>query len=130
MVAGDNLLPEMNAGVEWVIDALGCTPAALRDLALLRRLCLRVVADLGLTVVGEPLWHPFPDPGGVTGLLLLAESHLACHTYPEAGWASFNLYCCRPSASWPWREELRQQLGATQVEVRKVARGVAPLVPR
>jgi len=38
---------------------------------------------------------------GVTGLLLLTESHLACDTFPERGFASFNLYCCRPLRGVP-----------------------------
>jgi len=37
----------------------------------------------------------------VTGLLLLTESHLACDTFPERGFASFNLYCCRPLRGVP-----------------------------
>jgi len=113
----------MTSGVEWLVDADGCRPAALRDLALLRRLCARVIRQLDLHVIGEGLWHQFPEPGGVTGLFLLTESHFACHTYPEIGTATFNLYCCRPRSSWPWQEELRELLGATRISVRSLARG-------
>ena len=83
---------------------------------------LAVLADLGLRRLGDGLWHRFPGPGGVTGLILLTESHLACHTYPESGVATFNLYCCRPRPSWPWEERLRQLLGATHVVVRCLSR--------
>ena len=113
----------MAIGVEWLVDAEGCRPAALRDLALLRRLCAQVIRQLGLHVIGEGLWHQFPEPGGVTGLFLLTESHFACHTYPEAGTATFNLYCCRPRPCWPWPEELRELLGAARVSVRSLTRG-------
>ena len=41
------------------------------------------------------VWHKFGGEGGVTGLIMLTESHLACHTYPEYQTATFNLYCCR-----------------------------------
>ena len=61
-----------------------------------RRVFDRVVRELGLSAAGEPVWRVFPGEGGVTGLLLLTESHLACHTFPERGFAAFNLYCCRP----------------------------------
>jgi S-adenosylmethionine decarboxylase len=61
--------------------------------------------------------------GGVTGMLLLTESHLACHTFPERGYASFNLYCCRPRDEWPWPERLAESLGARRVEVRSFMRG-------
>src|SRR5438067_4108758 len=89
-------------GVEWLIDAGGCRPERLRDPGRLRALCRQLLDELGLHALGEGLWHQFPEPGGVTGLVLLSESHLACHTYPEAGVATFNLSCCRPRPAWPW----------------------------
>src|SRR5262245_11341054 len=74
-----------SGGVEWFVDAEGCRPEALRDLAALRRLCDAVVRELELHVVGEPQWHQFPGAAGVTAVLLLRESHLALHTFPESG---------------------------------------------
>jgi S-adenosylmethionine decarboxylase len=111
------------AGLEWLIDAHGCRPEALRDLPTLQGLCDRVVRELELRVVGEPLWHRFPGPGGVTGIFLLTESHLTVHTFPEGGLATFNLYCCRPRRPWPWRERLAEALGAIDVSVRELSRG-------
>ena len=116
----------MNVGTEWLIDATGCDTAALTRLSTLREVCDTIVGGLALCVVGEPQWHVFPDPGGVTGLYLLTESHLACHTYPEHGLATFNLYCCRPRGDWDWRELLAERLQATQVTVRRFARGTVP----
>lgn len=113
----------MDRGQEWVIDAEGCDPASLRDLARLQRLLTTVVEQLGLHLAAPPLWHQFPEPAGVTGLLLLSESHLTCHTFPEAGWASFNLYCCRETGPWGWDEQLRRELGARRVAVRMLPRG-------
>jgi S-adenosylmethionine decarboxylase len=113
----------MTTGTEWLIDATGCRGAALGDLHVLRAICDTIVADLNLRVVGEPAWHLFPAPGGVTGLYLLTESHLACHTFPEWGLATFNLYCCRPRDEWPWEERLSELLGAKRVVVTCVPRG-------
>jgi S-adenosylmethionine decarboxylase len=113
----------MTPGLETIVDALGCSASALCDLTLLRGLCERLVGDLELQVVGQPQWHTFPNPGGVTGLYLLSESHLACHTYPEFGLATFNLYCCRDRAVWQWRRWLERELGARYVDIRVVARG-------
>lgn len=110
-------------GTEWLVDAAGCRPERLRDLDALRAVCARLIARLDLRVVDAPLWHQFAGEAGVTGLYLLTESHLACHTYPESGTATFNLYCCRSRPRWPWEDELRDQLGATRVTVRAVARG-------
>lgn len=109
-------------GIEWVVEALQCSPDRLRDERLLRSACERLLAELELRTLGT-LWHPFPTPGGVTGLYLLSESHLACHTYPEHGLATFNLYCCRPRPRWAWEENLRELLGAGTVLVRSLPRG-------
>jgi S-adenosylmethionine decarboxylase len=108
----------MNLGTEWLIDASGCDAAALADLDQLRAVFDRVIRDLDLHVLGETSWHQFDQPGGVSGLALLSESHLACHTYPEFGAATFNLYCCRNRSSWPWETALKEMLGATEIHVR------------
>lgn len=108
----------MTLGTEWLIDASGCDAAALADLDRLRAVFNRVISDLELNVLGEIAWHQFEHPGGVSGLALLSESHLSCHTYPEFGAATFNLYCCRERTSWSWETTLKEMLGATNVSVR------------
>lgn len=113
----------MTTGAHWLVDAYGCDPEALRSTARLGALFDAAVRELGLKPVGEPRWHAFPGPGGVTGLLLLSESHLACHTFPESGFASFDLYCCRPREDWPWEARLAEHVGAQRVSVRRVERG-------
>ena len=101
----------------------------LTDLGCLRALCDVVLDDLNLNVVGEPRFHQFGGPGGVTAMYLLAESHLTCHTYPEAGFATFNLYCCRHRDRWPWEAHIREHLGASKVLIRAIHRG-AELISR
>jgi S-adenosylmethionine decarboxylase len=112
----------LTVGTEWLIEASGCDAGRLRDVEALRAVFARAVAELELRVVGEQLWHKFPGEGGVTGLAMLTESHLACHTYPELGTATFNLYCCRERPAWAWEERLREMLGARAVGVRCVRR--------
>jgi len=114
----------MEIGAEWLVDAAGCRRDALADVTLLKQLFARVIADLDLHPLHEPAWHTFPEPGGVTGFVILTESHLACHSYPEHGVLTINLYCCKPRQEWPWREQLRSMFGAERVEVRAVERAV------
>jgi S-adenosylmethionine decarboxylase len=113
-------------GEEWIIDAHGCQPAALCSIAELEAVFAQITTDVGLHPVGAPLWHQFPAPGGITGLWLLSESHLCCHTFPELGHAAFNLYCCRPRPPWDWEAQLRARLGATAVTVRSLRRAGMP----
>ena len=94
-----NPLPMMRTmhGLHLTADLRGCpNSAALTEPESLRALCLRAVAESGLSAVGE-LFHPFqllPGPGGVTGVVLLAESHLAVHTWPEIGAVTLDAYVC------------------------------------
>jgi S-adenosylmethionine decarboxylase len=108
----------MTLGTEGLLDESGCVAAALADLDRLRAVFDRVIRELDLNVLGEIAWHQFDHPGGVSGLALLSESHLTCHTYPEFRAATFNLYCCRNRDSWPWETTLKEMLGATEVNVR------------
>lgn len=74
-----------------------CDLSLLIQAEPLAELCRTQTIDSGLTLVAEK-WHPFPDfdgqPGGVTGMLLLAESHLAVHTWPERKGVTLDVYVC------------------------------------
>lgn len=86
-------------GLHLTADLHGCPDvAAMTDADALRALCLREVAAAGLQAVGE-LFHRFAPvaPGaaaGVTGMVLLAESHLAVHTWPELRGVTLDVYVC------------------------------------
>lgn len=112
----------MIVGTEWLIEATGCEKAPLRDENIVRCVLERVIGDLGLISVGS-VWHKFDGEGGVTGLIALTESHLACHTYPEHATATFNLYCCRTRPEWGWEANLKEILSAKSVSVTKIERG-------
>ncbi len=75
----------------------GCSAAYLTDLDALAALCRHAALGARLTVVDEK-FHAFPavgdEAGGVTGALLLAESHLAVHTWPERGGVTLDVYVC------------------------------------
>jgi S-adenosylmethionine decarboxylase len=109
-------------GTELLIDAIACDPARLRSREALVCLFASIIRDLGLHPIAGA-WHTFPEPGGgITGVLLLAESHLTIHTFPERGAAAINLYCCRRRPAWDWERQLAAALGATAVGVRESAR--------
>ena len=113
-------------GSEWIVEAFGCEPERLRDVAALQAVFDATVHDLALHRLGDPVWHRFPTPGGVTGMQMLAESHLTVHTFPEHASACFNLFCCTPRPAWDWPAQLAQLLGATDVQVRQLSRDYAP----
>ena len=113
----------MIVGTEWLIEAEACNPEKLRDPGILREVFTRIIIDLNLKTIGEEIWHQFPGERGITGLVALTESHLACHTYPEHDLATFNLYCCQNRPEWNWEVNLKEMLGAENVFVRMIQRG-------
>lgn len=112
----------MIVGTEWLIEATGCRAELLRDESVIRGILHSAMKELGLQSVGE-VWHKFEGEGGVTGMIALTESHLACHTYPEYGTATFNLYCCRERPEWKWDKALKKELGAYYVSITRIDRG-------
>ena len=109
------------------MDARGCDPARLTKPDALGALFDEIVADLDLHVVGQPVWHKFPGPGGVTGIAMLSESHLTVHTFPEHRSLCLNLFCCRQRPDLDWSALLQRHVGATDVDVRRAERDYSDL---
>jgi len=119
-------------GLHLIADLRGCAPGtpALTRPAALRQLCLQAVADTGLQAVGE-LFHRFPAPGGVTGMVLLTESHLAVHTWPELGAVTLDVYVCNLHGDHSTKAEalmaqMQAAFAAAQVRRQRVIRGAEP----
>lgn len=116
-------------GLHLTADLHGCDRVlpVMTDPQALRALCLLAVAAAGLRPVGE-LFHRFPPPGGVTGVVLLAESHVAVHTWPELGAVTLDVYVCNLHADNGPRAQalltaLEQAFAPREVEHHSVHRG-------
>ncbi len=110
-------------GVEWVIDGSNASPDALRSLELVTRFMNEVVVALKLTLAKPALYHQFPPPSGLTGMLLLMESHMTIHTFPEHGAFTINLYCCKARPEYDWAKVLHQFFDAKNVTITRFDRG-------
>lgn len=127
----------MSVGEVWSLDVVGLSPARLAGppgVEALRALFDAVIAEAQLHPVAEPIWHLFGgDHAGVTGIVALSESHLACHTFPEHGGITLDLYTCvdRPALREPqfWERLLQAHLGvegqAVEVKARTFQRSLA-----
>ena len=69
-----------------------CDPARLRETEALRPLVLEAIRASGGTIVTE-IFHNF-SPHGVSGVVVIAESHVAIHTWPEHGYAAVDVFSC------------------------------------
>ena len=121
-------LGDLAGGDEWVVEAFGCSAERLADRGVLTGLLDRMVRELDLRPIGAGQWHVFPPPSGITGMLLLAESHLTVHTFPEYRSLCLNLFCCTPRDTWPFAERLAEVVSAERVTVRHLARAYGDIV--
>lgn len=79
-------------GIHYLIDLQGCKPELLSNKQLLASTMEAAARDAGATVV-ETLLHQF-NPHGLSGVVVIAESHLAVHTWPEHNYAAIDIFTC------------------------------------
>ncbi len=111
-------------GRHLVADFHGCT-ADLNDPGLVME-TLEQACQVARATVVERSGHHF-SPYGVTAVVVIAESHLAVHTWPEYRYAAVDLFTCGTSVdTWKAFEFVKKALGASRVEVRELQRGIVP----
>ena len=113
------------SGVEWLIEAYGCSSQSLQSLESLQSLFDTIIDELELKPLGIPLWHQFPVSLGITGIWLLQESHLALHSFPEHHSLCLNLFCCKPRPELNWSQHLARLVNAKEVQVHQHVRAYA-----
>ena len=121
-------------GVHLTADLLGCRDPAnlMRDGASLAAVCERLARDSGLSVVARQ-FHAFAPAGGGghTGVLLLAESHLAVHTWPELRAVTLDVFVCNIASDNTHKAQalldaLVASFDASQVNRQQLARTLVP----
>lgn len=115
----------MILGVQLSCDLLSCDPAALSDPDVVRAALVDGAARAGATLLQARV-HAFPS-GGVTGFALLAESHLAIHTWPEHAYAALDLFTCGSCDTHAAAGAIAQALRAARVHAVASARGPGAL---
>ncbi len=121
-------------GLQLCADLHGCEALrpAMTDADALRRLCVDAVRAVGLSAVAER-FHGFEpvrpgEPAGVTGVVLLAESHLAVHTWPEQRAVTLDVYVCNlggdnSAKARALLQHLQQAFAPSRAEVQEIQRG-------
>jgi S-adenosylmethionine decarboxylase proenzyme len=115
----------MILGRHTLIELHGCSPAALSDLESIRTLMVAAVKQAGGTYVTD-VFHHF-TPLGVSGVIVISESHVTIHTWPEHGYAAADVFTCGGSFSHSaFSTMMREGLKATRVEAKTIERGQLP----
>ncbi len=116
----------MNAlGYHLLLELKECDRQLLDDPGRLEHLLVEAANRAGATVV-QKAFHQF-NPHGVSGVVIIAESHLFIHTWPEHGYAAVDIFTCgdtvRADKAAEW---LAQQMGTTNFTMIELRRGVMP----
>ncbi len=107
------------AGAHLIIDLYDAE--RLDDLAHVEQALRTCVEEAGATLLHIHL-HPF-EPEGVSGVAVLAESHISVHTWPEAGYAAFDVFMCGDAQPEKCVEVLRQAFNPGKTAVSELLRG-------
>ncbi len=114
-------------GTHLLADLHGCDEQLLNDVKRIEA-AMRHAAEAAGCVILHAQFHQF-KPQGVTGLLLIAESHMSVHTWPEHGYAAIDLYTCGASEPIDAIEQLARALHATRTDWLTVKRGHEGKIP-
>ncbi len=114
----------MNAlGRHLLMELKDCNKEILNDVGSLKSIMLTAANEAGATVLGES-FHQF-NPHGVSGVVIIAESHLFIHTWPECGYAAVDIFTCGDSVQ-PEKavQKLIRGLGAKSHSILEIQRGI------
>ncbi len=95
----------------------------LRDVAAIEQAFKKAVSACGATLLNIQL-HSFGEGAGVTGVAILAESHMSIHTWPEIDYVAVDIFMCGSSNPYLALETLNNFFQAQQVDVTECKRGV------
>ena len=110
-----------------IMEYRGCRRSILDDLTAIEAILTRAAEAARATVVASR-FHRF-SPHGVSGVVIIEESHLAIHTWPESGYAAVDFYTCGPCEPEEAHRVLARELGATSTQTLLLHRGLEPPGP-
>jgi S-adenosylmethionine decarboxylase len=113
-------------GKHLIIELFQCDSTILNDLKALEHHLLEAVKLSGATII-QPFLHQF-SPHGITGVVVIAESHFCVHTWPEYGYCALDIFTCGDTVDGQQSlDYLKEHLKAANVSVVEMKRGVLNL---
>ena len=108
-------------GKHIIMDASGCSPETLNDLEALKQILVDAAEKANATVLNVAFHHFTPQ--GVSGVVVISESHLSIHTWPEYGYAALDFYTCGDADPKIACEYVAEKIGAKHIHTTEIARG-------
>lgn len=116
-------------GRHLIVELYGCNTDILNDKEKIERIMIEAAKRAGATIV-QKVFHLF-NPHGISGVVVIAESHLAIHTWPEYGYAAVDVFTCGSKVD-PWKayEYIKRELEAEHSSIMEMYRGEVPDIKR
>lgn len=111
-------------GKHYLVEFIGCDPKRIRTVKEVKEPFLEAARLSGATMLGNQ-FHQF-KPQGMSAMIFIAESHFSLHTWPEHGYAAFDVLTCGVMEPERAIEHLKVFFKAKSVEVRILSRGFDP----
>ena len=115
-------------GNHILVEFMNCDPHVMNDVAAIERDMVGAAQKAGATVINST-FHHF-SPYGVSGVVVIQESHLAIHTWPEYGYAAVDLFTCGEMNAWISFDHLKECFGAKSYSALEMKRGSVNLLQR
>lgn len=115
-------------GNHILVEFMNCDPKIMNDVAGIERDMVAAAQKAGATVINST-FHHF-SPWGVSGVVVIQESHLAIHTWPEYGYAAVDLFTCGEMDAWISFDHLKECFGSTSYSALEMKRGSVNLLTR
>lgn len=114
-------------GPHLMLDGYGCDKGKLQDLNLIYRILDELPTRIGMTKIMPPYVFKYsglkPEDWGLSGFVLIAESHISIHTFPEKNFVSVDIFSCKHFDSEFASEYLKKTFGMAKVESTVLDRG-------
>jgi S-adenosylmethionine decarboxylase proenzyme len=117
--------PAQTAGTHLLIEYHGCDPRVLNDPARVQAMMEAAVEATGATIV-RAVFHTYA-PQGVTGVVVVEESHFSIHTWPEHAYAAVDVFTCGDCDAMAAHPVLLEGTGAAGSEWMRIRRGAGPV---
>ncbi len=114
-------LTKGGVGKELIVEVWEPSGVDLTDKDTIRAVLMRAVKLSGSTLI-RSYFHRL-HPGGITGFLLLKESHISIHTWPEYGYAALDFFTCGQTDAHKGLEEVTRVFKPRSVKVTEIVRG-------
>ncbi len=119
--------PEFGFGVHLIMDGYGCDPEALRDINHIYDFLDHYPEQMDMTKVMPPYVFRYhgtvPEDWGISGFVLIAESHISIHTFPDKRYLSVDIFSCKPFDTAKAVETLKSLFGIQKAEIKTLDRG-------